>query len=478
VLENGLKALHSGPGAEGSTKMKLTARQEQLLKRTYIDFQQTSEFLRNPMILKKAEGLYYWDIEGKRYFDAIGGIFVATLGHGHPRLLDAMRRQMEVMTFAPPLHGIADVTLDFVEKLGYVAPGNLNYVKPFSGGSESVEAAFKFVRQYFKQTGHPGKYKFISRYLGYHGSTFGGMAASGTGTRKTKFEPQMGGFLKVFPPTWYRDQFSSWEEANRFAARSFEDVIVSEDPDTVAGIILEPIGNTGGIITPTEEYFQIIREICDRHNVVLIYDEVITGYGRTGAMFAAQAFGVTPDIICGGKGLSSGVIPLGAMIAREDMAEAFFGPAEDEIAFAHGHTFAGNPLACAVGIAVLDEIREKELDTKALRLGRYLKSKLERLREKLGVVREVRGRGMLLGVELVCDTRGMQPFPELGLALKGIALKNGLVMRIDPSWFAVAPALIAEESDLDEMCELIEKSLAEALESVHAESVALAADRA
>lgn len=192
--------------------MKLNARQEKLLKRTFIDFQQTSEFLRTPLVVKKAAGLYYWDMEDKRYFDAIGGIFVATLGHGHPRLIEAMHKQMDVMTFAPPLHGISDIALDFVEKLGAVTPGNLNYVKPFSGGSESIEAALKFVRQYFKQSGHPSKYKFISRYFGYHGGTFGGMSASGTGSRKTKFEPQMNGFVKVFPPTWYRDQFSSWKK--------------------------------------------------------------------------------------------------------------------------------------------------------------------------------------------------------------------------------------------------------------------------
>src|SRR5205814_1243196 len=146
------------------------------------------------------------------------------------------------------------------------------------GGSEAIESAMKFTRQYFKQSGHPGKYKFISRYQSYHGGTFGGMSASGTGTRKSKFEPQLGGFLKVLPPTAYRDRFSSWEEANRFAARSFEDVVLHEDPQTVAGIIVEPIGNTGGIITPTVEYFQILRRICDEHNIVLIYDEVITGF--------------------------------------------------------------------------------------------------------------------------------------------------------------------------------------------------------
>ena len=445
--------------------MKLDPRRENLLRHTFVDFHQMADFIRNPLIFDRAQGLYYWDTEGKRYFDAIGGIFVATLGHGHPRLLEAMRRQMEKMAFAAPLHGIADITLDFIEKIGAVTPGNLKYVKPFSGGSEAVEAAMKFVRQYFKQTGHPGKYKFISRYFGYHGGTAGGMAASGTGARKTKFEPHMAGFLKVFPPNYYRDRFSSWEECNRFTARMVEDVIVNEDPETVAGVIVEPVGNTGGIITPTDEYFRILREICTRHNVMLIFDEVITGFGKTGSMFAAQTFGVTPDLMCCGKGLSSGVIPIGAMIAREDMAEAFWGRTEQDVQFAHGHTFAGNPLAAAVGIAAIDEIVENQLDLKARRLGDYLVARLEELK-RFGVVREVRGKGILRGVELVKDTATMEPFPELGKALKRTALANGLIMRIDPSWFAVAPALIANESDLDEMCALIEKSLADALEEV------------
>jgi beta-alanine--pyruvate transaminase len=311
----------------------------------------------------------------------------------------------------------------------------------------------KFVRQYFKQSGRPGKHKFISRYFGYHGATFGGMAASGTGTRKSKFEPHLGGFLKVFPPTFYRDRFPTWEEANRFAAQSFEDVIVQEDPDTVAAIVVEPIGNTGGIITPTEEYFRMLRGICDRYDVMLIFDEVITGFAKTGRMFAAQTFGVTPDLLCTGKGISSGAVPLGAMIARQDLAEAFDqGPGAQ---FAHGHTFAGNPLACAAGLAVIREIVEQDLCAKAERLGAYLRQRLLCLK-KLGVVREIRGRGVLLGVEF--------DRPELGIALKRTALENGVILRIDPDWFAVAPPLIAEESDLDEMCGLIEKSVRQAAE--------------
>lgn len=444
---------------------KLTERQIALLKHTFIDFQQTSEFIKNPLIIDRADGLYYWDTAGKKYFDAIGGIFVAVLGHRHPRLMQAMQAQMEKITFAPPLHGTTNVTLDFIEKLAAVTPGNLNFIKPFSGGSEAIECALKFVRQYFKQTGYPQKYKFISRYYGYHGGTFGAMAASGTGMRKTKFEPQPAGFLKVFPPNYYRDRFDTWEECNRFSARAFEDVIVHEDPATVAGVIVEPVGNTGGIITPTAEYFKIIRETCSRHNVVLIFDEVITGIAKTGAMFAAQKYGVTPDIICCGKGISSGMVPLGAMIAREDMADAFYGLPEDDVQFAHGHTFAGNPLASAVGIAVLDEIIEKQLTDKAQSLGEYLVEKLQKLKS-FGVIREIRGKGILRGVELVRDTQSMQPFPELGNALKASALKNGLIMRIDPTWFAVAPPLIAEKSDIDDMCELIEKSLIDALEMV------------
>ena len=443
--------------------MKLDARQEALLKRTFLDYQQTTAFIENPIIVNKAEGLYYWDVEGKRYFDGIGGIFVAILGHRHPRVIEAVHRQMDQLTLALPMHGIADVSLDFVEQMGAVTPGDLNFVKSYSGGSESMESAMKFTRQYFKQTGRPGKYKFVSRYYGYHGGTFGAMAASGTGARKTPFEPHMAGFPKVFPPNYYRDRFSSWEECNRFCARMFEDVIMHEDPDTVAGVILEPVSNTGGVITPTNEYFQIIREICDRYEVLLIYDEIITAYGKTGQMFGAQTFGVTPDIICGGKSLSSGILPLGAMMAREDMGEAFLGPPEDNVNFAHGHTYAGNPLGCATGIAVIGEIIEQNLAARAQQLGDYLVQKLEELK-KYGVVREIRGKGLLRGVELCRDTASMAPFPELGNALKKTALQNGLIMRVDPTWFAVSPALIAREADVDEMCGLIEKSLVDALD--------------
>jgi adenosylmethionine-8-amino-7-oxononanoate aminotransferase len=229
---------------------------------------------------------------------------------------------------------------------------------------------------------------------------------------------------------------------------------------------VEPICNTAGMVTPTPEYLQMIRRACDRHNVLLIFDEVLTGFGRTGDMFAAQTFGVTPDMLCSGKGLSGGVIPIGAMIARESLGQAFLGTVEQDVQFAHGHTFAGNPLAAAAGIAVIEELTAKGLPVKARSLGAHLRGRLEALRS-LGVVREVRGKGVLLGVELVEDPVSNRPYPDgrkLGDALKKTAVRNGLIMRIDPDWFAVCPPLIAEEADLDELGGLIEKSLREAMD--------------
>jgi len=448
--------------------MQNIERYKELIKNTFIDYKSNSEFLKNPLIFEKAEGMYLWDINGKRYFDAIGGIYVTSLGHRPPRVIEAVKKQLDKITLAPPLHGISDITLEFMEKLMSVTPENLNYIKAYSGGSESIESAIKFARQYFKQTGHPQKYKFISNYLSYHGGTMATMSAGGNSSYKIKFEPQMPGFLKAMSPIQMRDRFSSWEETNRFCAQMFEDIIVNEMPETVAGVIIEPICNTGGIVTPTEEYFQILREICTRHNVMLIFDEVLTGFGKTGDMFAAETFNVTPDIICGGKGLSSGVVPMGAMMAKEELRESFNGNPEDDVHFSHGHTYAGNPVAAAAGLAVLNEITENNLLENVTKNGIYLKSKLEELK-KYSVVREVRGKGTLLGVELVQDTKTMKPFPEgmkLGNALKETAAENGLIMRIAPDWFAVSPALIAEKEHIDEMCDLIEKSLKQAIDKI------------
>ena len=440
---------------------------EDMLKNTFLDYYQTKTFLKRPVIISRGKGVYLWDVDNKRYFDAIGGIFVASLGHGHPRVLEAMRKQMEILTLAPPLHSISDVTLKFIERLGRVTPGNLKYIKSFCGGSESIEGAMKLVRQYHKQTGKPDKVKFISNYLSYHGATFGAMAVGGS-SRKVKFEPHMGGFVKNVSPKQLRDEFGTWAEACRFSANLFEKMIIGENPDTIGAIVIEPICNTAGIITPTEEYFKIVRDLCDKYDVMLILDEVLTGFCKTGDMFAAQTFHIIPDIICSGKGLSAGTLPLGAFMARADITDAFFGEEDDEVQFAHGHTYANFPLSNAIAIEVINIMEEEKLAERARNLNARIVQRFESLK-KYEVVREVRGKGVLIGVELVEDMKTNRPFPDgrkLGTALKQTAIENGVIMRIDPDWFAVAPPIVSTDEEIEEMCDLIEKSLVDAIKMV------------
>src|SRR5262249_22112305 len=260
-------------------------------------------------------------------------------------------------------------------------------------------------------TGNPGKYKVIGRYLSWHGSTMASLSASGLKSRKTVNEPLAPGFLHVFPPTCYRCPFGKrYRDCGITCAPLVGDVIEMEDPATVGGVTVEPIGHTGGVIDPPPEYLPILREICDRHNVLLIFDEIITGIGRTGRMFAAETFGVLPDVLCVGKGLAGGFAPLSAMICRKPIADAFWGPVAENPGFVEGHTFEGNPISCAAGIAVLNEIVERDLCANARAQGERLRQGLEGLAKKLGVIGDIRGKGLFLGIELVRDRATKEPF--------------------------------------------------------------------
>jgi adenosylmethionine-8-amino-7-oxononanoate aminotransferase len=239
-----------------------------------------------------------------------------------------------------------------------------------------------------------------------------------------------------------------------------------EDADTVAAIMVEPIGHTGGIIDPPTEYLPILREVCDRHNILLIFDEIITGLGRTGHLFAAHTFGVIPDVICTAKGLSGGFVPLSAMICRDPIADAFWGPVAENPGFVEGHTFEGNPVSCAAGIAVLREIIEKDLCANARVRGEQLRAGFRRLADKYGVIGDIRGKGLLQGIEFVRDVRTKEPFPaesEFGLRVGRRALANGLLCRFDPNWLAFGPALVCTAEQIDEMLALLDKSLGEVL---------------
>lgn len=440
--------------------------EEQFLRQIFVR-DQMAEWSRQPLIMERADGMYYWDVQGRRYLDGLSGIYVVSVGHNNRRVIDAVRQQLDTLHFSPPMHGTNPVAIQLANLLAELAPSDLNTVKFQCGGSEVTEAAIKLARQYHRLAGRPGKYKVISRYLSWHGSTLGSLSASGLKGRRTVNEPLAPGFLHVFPPTCYRCPFGkSYPSCELTCASIIGDMIEMEDPATVAAVMVEPIGHTGGIIDPPPEYLPLLREICDRHNVLLIFDEIITGIGRTGQMFAAETFGVTPDVLCLGKGLGGGVAPISAMICRKPIADAFWGPAAVNPGFVEGHTFEGNPLSCAAGIAVLREIVERDLCANARRQGARLRAGLEHLAQRHGVVGEIRGKGLFLGVEFVRDQATRARFDDpvgFGVRVGRRALERGLLCRFDPHWIAFGPPLVVEDQHIDELLALFEASLCDVL---------------
>ncbi|MBI4552062.1 MAG: aspartate aminotransferase family protein [Candidatus Latescibacteria bacterium] len=436
------------------------------LRHLVLDLRQMQTFIEDPLVIARADGVWYEDVHGRRILDGLSGIFVVTVGHGNRRVIEAIKAQLDTLAFAPPLHATNPPAIELVNRIADITPGDLNTVKLLSGGSEATEAAMKLARQYHKQTGNPTKYKVIARYHGYHGATMGALSATGTKRRKTMFEPTLPGFLHVYPPTCYRCPYEkTYPDCDVFCARTIEEMIELEGPETVAAVIVEPIGNTGGIVTPPPEYFPILRDLCDRHNVLLIFDEIITGFGRTGQMFAAHTFNTTPDILCMGKGMSSGYVPLAGIAFSDRVASAFWGRDEDAVEFSHGHTYGGNPVAAAAGLACLDEIRERDLCGRAREMGAYLWSRLESLRD-LGVVGEIRGKGLLIGVEFVKDpvTKAQfDPAIKFGVQVGKTALRNGLLTRFDPHWVAFAPPLIITKDEIDIMVDIVTESVKEVL---------------
>jgi adenosylmethionine-8-amino-7-oxononanoate aminotransferase len=426
---------------------------------------QMAEWSQHPLVMTRGDGVYYWDVQGKRYLDAISGIYVVSVGHNNRRVIEAIKDQLDLLAFSPPMHGTNPQAVQLANLLAELAPGDLSTVKFECGGAEVVEAAIKLARQYHKLTDSPGKYKIVSRYQSWHGSTLGALSAGGLKSRKTVNEPLAPGFVHVFPPTCYRCPFGkSYPTCDITCATLIDDVIQMEDPATVAAVLVEPIGHTGGVIDPPEEYLPMLRQICDKHNVLLIFDEIITGIGRTGRMFAAETFGVTPDVLLIAKGLSGGYAPLSALICRRPIAQAFWGPIDRNPGFVEGHTFEGNPVACAAGIAVLREILERDLLANARHQGERLRHGFEALARKYPVIGDIRGKGLFQAIEFVRDRQTRARFSDehsLGVKVGRRALENGLLCRFDPHWIAFGPPLVVTAGEIDEMVAILDRSLGE-----------------
>jgi adenosylmethionine-8-amino-7-oxononanoate aminotransferase len=435
------------------------------VERIVLDFMQMRSFAQNPFVFESGEGIRLTDVDGREYIDGLSGVFVNSLGFGNRAVIDAMTAQLEKLHFAPPLHGTTPVALELVDALLEFAPRGIGAVKLLSGGSEATEAAMKMARQYHKNAGHPRKYKIIAKYGGYHGATMGSLSASGGWERKSVFEPLVPGFLHVHPPYCYHCPFDKvYGECGITCAKLIERTIEAEDPETVAAVIMEPISiSSAGFVVPPPEFFAMLRETCDKHNVLLIFDEIITGFGRLGTNFGADYYGVLPDLLCCGKGMSGGYAPLAAVLIRQQVWDAFLGDPAARLEFHHGHTFGGNPVACAAGVAALREIRERKLVENAQREGAHLRQRLERMAERFGFIGEVRGAGLLQGVEFARDRASHERFaPDVkpGKIVERAAKERGLILRTGNDFAAFSPPLVVTPNDIDDMADRLEGALA------------------
>lgn len=408
----------------------------------------------SPTVAVEAEGSWITDINGKRYLDAMAGLWCVNVGYGREELAEAAYEQLKTMPYFPLAQSHLPA-IQLAEKLNEWLEGE--YVIFFSNsGSDANETAFKIARQYHEQNGEPSRYKFISRYRAYHGNSMGALAATGQAVRKYKYEPLAPGFVHVRPPDSYRRPAGqSVEEFNLQCAQAIEDTIVWEGKETVAAVIMEPAITGGGIIVPHPVYMEKVQEICNKHGVLLIIDEVICGFGRTGKKFGHMHFNVKPDIVTMAKGLTSGYLPLSATAVRKDIYEAFKKSAEYGY-FRHVNTFGGNPAACALALKNLEIMEKEALVERGRILGERLLEEMKEL-EAHPYVGDIRSFGFLLGIELVEDKATKEPASaaRVGQVIaeckaNGLIIgKNGDTVAGFNNVIALSPPLSATDEDLE-----------------------------
>jgi adenosylmethionine-8-amino-7-oxononanoate aminotransferase len=420
-------------------------------------------------IIVKGDGAYIYDIHGKRYLDGLAGLFTVQAGHGRRALAQAAYDQASELAFFPIWSYAHPTSIQLAERLTQHTPGDLNRVFFTTGGGEAVETAWKLAKQYFKLTGKPMKHKVISRYVAYHGTPQGALSITGIPDAKKFFEPLVPGAFRVPNTNFYRapEHGDDLEAFGRWAADQIEQAIEFEGPETVAAVFLEPVQNSGGCFPPPPGYFQRVREICDKHDVLLVADEVICAFGRLGTMFAAERYDFVPDIITCAKGMTSGYSPIGAMIASDRLFEPF---KQGDASFAHGYTFGGHPVSAAVALANLDIFEEEGLLAHVRTNQDAFRSTLERLTD-LPIVGDVRGDGYFYGIELVKDKATKETFTddEAERLLRGFLSKAlfdaGLYCRADDRGDPVvqlAPPLIVGQTEFDEMEQILRSVLTEA----------------
>ena len=418
----------------------------------WLPFTPNRSFEKQPQILVRAEGMHYWNEQGDQLLDACSGLFCCALGHARPEILTALQEQYLKLDYSPPFRYAQPAAYELASVLAEMIPGNLDRIFFANSGSESVETALKMALLYHKARGEEKRQRFISRDRSYHGVNFGGVSLAGMPKNREHFGPGIPGVLRKRHTQSDANRFTSGQgEHGADLADDLQQFVDEHGSETIAACIVEPIAGSTGILVPPYGYLERLREICDEHGILLIFDEVITGFGRTGKAFAADSFGVLPDIMTLAKALTNGSVPMGAVAARNEIYQTITSAAADgAIEFFHGYTYSAHPLACAAGLATQRIYREEGIFDRAAQLAPYFQEQVFALQD-IPIIKDIRGYGLLAGIDLDSTAQA----GERGTQVLQRLFASGLVVRVTNDTVILAPALVAERQQIDQICSLL-----------------------
>jgi beta-alanine--pyruvate transaminase len=428
------------------------------LEALWLPFTHNRLFKRDPRIVVEAAGMHYTTADGRRIVDGLSGLWCCNAGHRHPRIVDAVVRQLGRLDYSPPFQTMHDKGFELATALAALAPAGLDHVFFANSGSEAVDTALKIAIACHRARGEATRFRLIGRAKGYHGVGFGGISVGGMLANRKAYASALLPGVDHLPHTHDLEHMAfsrgmpSW---GAHLADELEAIVQLHDASTIAAVIVEPMQGSAGVIVPPVGYLQRLRDICTRHGILLIFDEVITGFGRLGHFFAAERFDVTPDIITFAKGVNSGMVPLGGAIVRKDIHDAFMQGPEHLVELFHGYTYSGHPLACAAGLAALEVYRDEHLMARARALEPVLEAAVHSLRDEPHVI-DIRNLGLAAAIELA--PRPGEP-SKRAMEVFHWCFDHGAMVRYTSDIIAIGPALIAQESDIEEIVELIRGAL-------------------
>ena len=419
----------------------------------WMPFTANRQFKKAPRLLMRSSGMHYWDDHGRQILDAVSGMWCVNAGHGRPKIVKAIQEQAAELDYAPPFQMAHPKAFELADRLIKLAPKGMGKVFFTNSGSESVDTALKIAIAYHRARGEGSRTRLIGRERGYHGVNFGGISVGGIVSNRKMFGTLLAGVDHIrHTHDLARNAFSIGQPLHGAEfADDLERLVTLHDASTIAAVIVEPVAGSTGVLIPPQGYLQRLREICDRHGILLIFDEVITGFGRTGQPFGAQTFGVTPDLMTLAKGVTNGCVPMGAVLARQSIHDVFMNGPEHLIEFFHGYTYSAHPLACAAGLATLDTYADEGLLTRAGELQDYFAKALHSLKGEPHVI-DIRNIGLVGAVELAPlpgepTKRAFNIFLDL--------YERGMFVRTTGDIVALAPSLIVERAQIDQIVDML-----------------------